>query len=147
MISLWSHFSDISFDLLALSFFQSNLLINLLLYGWLPLVNLFLFLFWAPTIVCLLGARYRDFYQLVPIVLQLVFLLSPILYKKDNLGALSWTANFNPIYRILSPVRHTLMSGYIQWSSGFVMFLINVAGFYVAIYWLNRERPNLPFLI
>ena len=27
-------------------------------------------------IVCLIGARYRDFYQLVPIGLQLVFLLS-----------------------------------------------------------------------
>ena len=41
-------------------------------------------------IVCLLGARYRDFYQLVPIVLQLVFLLSPILYRKDNLGSMAW---------------------------------------------------------
>ena len=48
-------------------------------------------------IVCLLGARYRDFYQLVPIFLQLVFLLSPILYQKSNLGAMAWTANLNPL--------------------------------------------------
>ena len=80
---------------IALSWFQHNLLVNLFLYGWLPLLNLFLFLFWAPTIICLLGARYRDFYQLVPIVLQLVFLLS-ILYRKDNLGVMAWTANLNP---------------------------------------------------
>ena len=59
------------------------------------LLNLFLFLFSAPMIVCLLGARYRDFYQLVPIALQLVFLLSPILYRKNNLGAMAWTANSN----------------------------------------------------
>ena len=50
--------------LLALSCFQHDLLLNLLFYGWLPLLNLFLFLFWVPMIVCLLGARYRDFYQL-----------------------------------------------------------------------------------
>ena len=79
--------------LLALSWFQNDLLLNLLIYGWLPLLNLFLFLFWAPMIVCLLGARYRDFYQLVPIFLQLVFLLSPILYQKSNLGAMAWTTN------------------------------------------------------
>ena len=132
---------------LALSWFQHNLLLNLVAYGWLPLLNLFLFLFWAPMIVCLLGARYRDFYQLVPIVLQLVFLLSPILYRKDNLGAMAWTANLNPFYRVLSPVRHSLMAGEVQWSVGLLLLSLNVVGLWVALRWLNRERPHLPFLI
>ena len=132
---------------IALSWFQHSLLLNLLLYGWLPLLNLFLFLFWAPAIVCLLGARYRDFYQLVPIVLQLIFLISPILYRKDNLGAMSWTANLNPLYRVLSPVRHSLMAGEVQWSLGLLMLVINGFGLCVALRWLNRERPHLPFLI
>ena len=132
---------------IALSWFQHSLLVNLLLYGWLPLLNLFLFLFWAPAIVCLLGARYRDFYQLVPIVLQLVFLLSPILYRKDNLGAMAWTANLNPIYRVLSLVRHALMAGEVQWSAGLLLLGLNLLGLWVALHWLNRERPHLPFLI
>ena len=132
---------------IALSWFQHNLLVNLLLYGWLPLLNLFLFLFWAPAIVCLLGARYRDFYQLVPIVLQLVFLLSPILYRKDNLGAMAWTANLNPLYRVLSPVRHSLMAGEVQWSAGLLLLGLNLLGLWVALHWLSRERPHLPFLI
>ena len=136
-----------SLVLLALSWFQHNLLLNLLAYSWLPLVNLFLFLFWAPMIVCLLGARYRDFYQLVPIFLQLVFLLSPILYRKGNLGAMAWTANLNPLYRVLSPVRHSLMAGEVQWSVGCLMLVINAVGLLVALRWLNRERPNIPFLI
>ena len=132
---------------LALSWFQHNLLLNLLAYAWLPLLNLFLFLFWAPMIVCLLGARYRDFYQLVPIVLQLVFLLSPILYRKDNLGAMAWTANLNPLYRVLSPVRHSLMAGEVQWSVGLLMLAINAVGLWLALRWLNSERPHIPFLI
>ena len=133
--------------LLALSWFQHNLLLNLLVYGWFPLLNLFLFLFWAPMIVCLLGARYRDFYQLVPIVLQLVFLLSPILYRKDSLGSMAWTASLNPLYRILSSVRHSLMAGEMQWSVDSLMLAINAIGLCVALRWLNRERPNIPFLI
>ena len=132
---------------LALSWFQHDLILNLVFYGWLPLVNLFLFIFWAPTLVCLLGARYRDIYQLVPIVLQLVFLLSPILYKKNNLGAMAWTANLNPLYRVLSPVRHSLMAGEIQWSVNSIIFFLNIIGLLVALRWMNRERHSIPFLI
>ena len=133
--------------LLALSYFQHNLLANLILHGWFPLINLFLFLFWLPVLVCLLGARYRDFYQLVPIALQLVFLLSPILYKKKNLGNLGWTANLNPLYHMLRPIRHTLMTGEVQWIVNLCLLGINILGIWLAVRLLNQERPNLPFLI
>ncbi|TCD58139.1 ABC transporter permease [Synechococcus sp. BS55D] len=133
--------------LLALSFFQPSIFGHLLLCGWLPLLNLALFVYWLPLLVCLFGARYRDLYQLIPILLQLVFLLSPILYKKDNLGPLAWTANLNPLYRILSPVRHSLMTGQVHWSSDLLLLGLNVLGIWIAIRLLNRERPNIPFLI
>ncbi len=132
---------------LALGFFQKSLLLNLVLVGWLPLLNLFLFLYWLPVFVCLLGARYRDLYQLVPIVLQLVFLLSPILYKKDSLGGMVWTANLNPFYRILSPIRYSLMTGELNLLEGFLTLGINIICIWLAIRLLNKERPNLPFLI
>lgn len=133
--------------LLVLSLYQSNLIANFLLYGWLPLLNVFLFLYWLPVLVCVFGARYRDLYQLVPIVLQLVFLLSPILYKKDSLGPLAWAADFNPFYRVLGAMRHSLIHGAVQWHLGLLMLLINVVGVWVAVRLLNKERPNLPFLV
>ncbi|WP_244276933.1 ABC transporter permease [Synechococcus sp. GEYO] len=133
--------------LFALSFFQHNLFLNLLIFGWLPLLNFCIFLYWFPVLICLLGARFRDLYQLVPIVLQLVFLLSPILYQKKNLGAMSWTANINPLYRILSPIRHTLMSGQVQWGVGLFLLIFNICGVWFAIFLLNRERRHLPFLV
>ena len=130
----------------VLSFFQLTL-IPYLFVGWLPILNLLLFFYWFPVLLCLLGTRYRDLYQLVPVALQLVFLLSPILYQKKNLGAMQWTANFNPLYRVLSPVRHTLMTGEVVWSQNAVIFLVNVVGIWLAIRLINSERPNLPFLI
>ena len=133
--------------LIALSWFQRDLLFNLFVYGWLPLLNLFLFMFWVPAIVCLLGARYRDFYQLVPIVLQLMFLLSPILYRKDNLGSMEWTANFNPLYQVLNMLRHSLVAGEMQWAVGSLFLFFNLVGLFTAVNWLNREQPHLPFLI
>ncbi|MEA5414899.1 ABC transporter permease [Synechococcus sp. BA-132 BA5] len=133
--------------LFGLSFFQPTLLLHVLSSSWLPLVNLIVFLFWAPLVICLLGARFRDLYQLVPIVLQLVFLLSPILYRKESLGPLSWTADINPIYRVLSPLRHSLLSGELLWNQILVMALLNVLGIWFGCWLLKRERKYLPFMI
>lgn len=140
-------FQSFALVLLALSVFQHDLILHFLAFSWLPLLNLVLFLYWVPVILCLLGARYRDFYQLVPIVLQLVFLLSPILYEKKNLGALSWTADVNPLYRVLSPLRHCLIQGsLLGWQDG-VLLIANILGVWFAAWLINRERRNLPFLI
>ena len=130
----------------VLSFFQLSL-IPYLFIGWLPILNLLLFLYWFPVLICLLGTRFRDLYQLVPVALQLIFLLSPILYEKKTLGSMQWTANFNPLYQVLSPVRHTLMTGEVLWSQNTLILLSNVVGIWIAIWLINRERPNLPFLI
>ena len=132
---------------LVLSYFQHNLFLNLIIFGWMPLLNLFLFLYWCPLFVCLLGAKYRDLYQLVPIALQLIFLLSPILYIKENLRSLVWTANINPLYLILSQVRNSLMNGSIELNTNLFLLISNMFLSWLALKFLNRERANLPFLI
>ena len=133
--------------LVVLSFFQPTLIPHLLLVGWIPLLNLLLFLYWAPVLVCLLGSRYRDLYQLVPIVLQLVFLLSPILYEKKNLGSLSWTADLNPLYRVLDPMRQSLIHGSLPLGQNFLLLIVNGCGIWFAAWLINRERRYLPFLL
>ena len=140
-------FQTLSLVLLVLSAFQPTLYLHLFVAGLLPLLNVILFLYWFPLILCLLGARYRDLFQLVPIVIQLVFLLSPILYEKKNLGALAWTADFNPLYRILSPLRHALINGDIKLGQSLVLLLVNVAGVLLAVWLLERQRKELPFLV
>jgi lipopolysaccharide transport system permease protein len=131
----------------GLSFFQPTLLLHAITATWLPLINLVIFLFWAPLVICLLGARYRDMYQLVPIAMQLIFLLSPILYKKESLGRLAWMADLNPLYRVISPVRHALMHGEILWNQVLSVALLNCAGVWLGCWILKRERKYLPFMI
>ena len=144
---LQTFFQSFLMVLLVLSLFQASLIPHLLMVGWFPLLNLLLFLYWFPVMVCLLGVRYRDVYQLVPIILQLVFLLSPILYERKNLGALSWTADLNPFYRILSPLRHSLMEGSLLVWQTVILILVNLAGIVLASWLINRERRYLPFLL
>lgn len=133
--------------LLCLSAYQHNLLLHLFSSGWLPLLNLMLFLYWLPVLICILGARYRDIYQLVPIALQLVFLLSPILYPKSSLGSMGWIATINPLYAYLGSVRDSLTLGTIAWVPALVLLTANLLGVGLAAHLITRERRNLPFLI
>lgn len=133
--------------MIGLSWFQPTLLANLMLYGIPGILNFLLFMFWLPLIICLLGARFKDIYQLVPIVLQLVFLLSPILYHKDTLGSFQWVAAFNPLYQAFSPLRDSLIEGHLALESNLTLGLINLLGIFVSLKLLEKERTMLPFLV
>lgn len=140
-------FQSFGLVLLALMFFQPSLLLHLAWAGLLPLINLLLFIYWFPLLLCLLGARYEDLFQLVPIVLQLMFLLSPILYEQKALGSLGWTADFNPLYRVLSHLRHALIHGELKLAQVLPLLLVNLVGVLFSVGLLERERRHLPFLV
>jgi lipopolysaccharide transport system permease protein len=140
-------FQSFGLVLLALMVFQPTLPLHLVSAGLLPVVNLLLFIYWFPLMLCLLGAHFEDLYQLVPIMLQVMFLLSPILYKKEALGTLSWTAEINPLYRVLSNLRHALIEGQIKIDQTLSLLLINIIGIWVSAWLLERQRKHLPFIV
>ncbi len=128
-------------------FFKFSLLSNLLIHSWLPFLNLFVFIFWFPVIVCLISVRFTDIAQLVPIVLQLVFLTSPILYRKESLGSLEWITNINFIYQILDPLRESIINGSLNYQNSILLLVFNFIGLFVTIIILNSESKRLPFLL
>ena len=128
-------------------FFKSALISNFLLYSWLPLLNLFVFIYWFPLLICLISVRFTDIAQLVPIVLQLVFLTSPILYRKESLGSLGWITNLNFIYQILDPLRESIINGNINYQISFLILIINFIGILFTLRILDFESKNLPFLL
>ncbi len=128
-------------------FIKINIMTNLLVYSWVPLLNLIIFIYWFPVIVCLISVRFTDVAQLVPIILQLVFLTSPILYRKESLGSLSWITNINFIYQILDPLRVSLIDGYINYQHSFLLLAFNFIGLLVTIFFLNIESKKLPFML
>jgi len=133
--------------LLGLSFLQPSLLLNVLLYGIPGVLNFIVFMFWLPLLVCLIGARFKDFYQLVPIVLQLVFLLSPILYTKSNLGSMQWIATLNPLYNSFAPLRDSIINGHPALHANVIQALVNLFGLYISLLYIRKERKMLPFLV
>ena len=130
----------------GLTFFEPRLFLNLFTASLPSLLNFIVFLLWLPLLVCLAGARFKDLYQLVPIILQLVFLLSPILYLKKNLGELQWLAKFNPLYQSIGHLRDSIIYGQAELSTFLTFLTVNVIGLYVSLVLLRRESRILPFL-
>ncbi len=132
---------------IVLIFFKQQLVYNLVLYSFFPFLNFLLFLYWVPLIICLVSVRYTDFSQFVPIILQLIFLTSPILYRKENLGGLSWITDYNLIYKILDPLRISIIEGQFNFKFGIITFLINILGIYLSLFVLKKQSNKLPFLV
>ena len=112
--AIQSFLQSIGMVIVFLGLLDFSIFINLI-YTPIHFLNLIIFIFWLPLIICLLAARYTDIYQLVPICTQLIFLMSPILYPERNLGKLSFLANLNPAYKILALFIIIFLTKYASW--------------------------------
>ncbi|WP_413389347.1 ABC transporter permease [Prochlorococcus marinus] len=132
---------------LVLLFFNKSLFYNLIVSSWIPFVNLFIFLFWFPLIIALISLRFSDFAQLVPIVLQLIFLISPILYRKESLGDLNWITNINFFYILIDSLRYSLITSNVNYLSQFLILIINIVGLILSLLILHFQAKKIPFLV
>ncbi len=131
----------------VLSFIKFKVLINFLTFGIVPLINIILFSFWFPLLISLAGIRYKDFYQLIPIFNQLIFLLSPFLYEEKDLGSLNWISDLNPFYQIIAQFRDSIIIGKFDFKISISIFIINFLGISFSIYLLDKFKKRIPFLI
>ena len=76
-----------------------------------PAINLFLVIFISSGLISLVGAKYKDVAQLIPVILQLVFLTSPIMFYKEAMGRSYIISQYNILYRSLDSVRAGLLDG------------------------------------
>jgi len=114
---------------------------------WLPLLNLGLFCFWITMMMAVLGSRFKDLGQLMPILLQLMFLVSPILYHREGLGRVGVLADYNPFYRILEPVRTAVIDGRVNLNGELLTLALNVLLVVLVALWLKRLRYRLPLWV
>ena len=97
-----------------------------------PSINLFLVVFIISGLIALIGAKYKDVAQLIPVILQLVFLASPIMFYKEAMGRAYIISKYNILYRSLDSVRAALLDGDIILYKELILFpLLIISSFYV----------------
>ncbi|RPG18000.1 MAG: phosphate ABC transporter permease [Pelagibacteraceae bacterium TMED124] len=130
-----------------LSLLDYKIFFNFLICSPIHFLNISIFIFWAPLIICLLASKYCDIYQLIPIFTQLIFLLSPILYQEKNLGSLSLVADYNLIYKVLALFRDSIILGNFYWMEGLILLLINLIMTIISINLLESKKNEIIYYL
>ena len=126
--------------------FSPGLVLNLVVAP-LHFFNLLLFIFWLQLLISLLGTKFTDLFQLLPIITNLLFLLSPILYVKKSLGSFGFIADFNPIYQVLKLLRNSIIYGQPYFQLGFIVLIGNLIMLFLSIYvYIRMERKVIFYL-
>ena len=109
----------------------------------LPLINFFLIVFIISGIVGLIGAKYKDLAQLVPVILQLVFLSSPIMFFREAMGRAYIVSKYNILYRFLSSVRTAILDGNISFLVQIIFFPILILLSYLVYKLIVKLRNEI----
>jgi ABC-type polysaccharide/polyol phosphate export permease len=91
-------------------------------------------------------ARFRDLPQAIANVMQLMFFVTPIMWKRELLSAdYQWIAEWNPLLLVLDVIRGPLLS--IQPSLEEYMFLVGAIIFVSSVGGVvfRRYKKQLPF--
>jgi len=111
----------------------------------------FVLLIFNALLVCIyLGmaaARFRDIPQIVSSVVQIVFFLTPIMWKPEYLGAQSYLVEFNPFYHLIELVRAPLLGRLPSSTSYEAVFLISAANLLVASVFFVRYRSRIAYWV
>ena len=143
---IWLH--DIIIYLFIFFIYIKNFSIENLLFF--PGLLLFVAnLFWAGLVIAVVSTRFRDIPQILNNLLQIFFLITPIIWNievmeaKDRIAFINW----NPFYHVLEVVCSPLLGSMPSSTSWFVSISIASVGTIVAIKLFRRAYVRIPYWI
>jgi lipopolysaccharide transport system permease protein len=95
-------------------------------------------------VLAMIGGRYRDISQIIKSFIQVVFFVTPIMWKPDVLPpAKRFIANWNPMYCLIEMIRAPLI-GYLPTVTTFVIVaLVTVFGLLACSYLFVSRRARI----
>ena len=144
---MYNFIQSFSIVIFCLSFIKPILIFNFFIYSLPSLINFIFAILWFPLLLSIAVVRYKDIAQIIPVVLQFLFLTSPILYKSDRLGKLKIITDFNPMYKLVSNLRDSIINADLFLISNLKLLIFNFFGILLTIFLLNFIRRKLPFYV
>jgi len=104
-------------------------------------------LLWITLILSVVCTRYRDMTQIVQNALQVVFYLTPIIWKQDNLpaGIGQDLLMLNPFYHLVSIVRSPLLGVYPSALNWVFAVTLMIVGWTAAVLFFGSYRKRIAY--
>lgn len=100
-------------------------------------------LWWISMILSIIGTRYRDIPPIIQSVLQILFFLTPVLWRAEDLPNRAIFVVSNPFYHLIEIVRAPIIPGVIPWTSFGLCVFSGITGSILALYALRWSRTRL----
>lgn len=98
------------------------------------------------TVLALIGARFRDMSQFIKSMIQVVFFITPVMWKPDMLsGKKHLIVDWNPFYSILELIRAPLLGEAPHYDSVRASLVITMVGFMMWYYLFIRYRSRIVY--
>ena len=95
----------------------------------------------------IISARFRDVPQIVAAATQVVFFLTPILWKPDLLPNHRYVADWNPFYHLIEIVRAPLLGHWPSPSNMMVTLAVTLLNFAIAAAIFSRFRARIAYWV
>jgi len=95
----------------------------------------------------MISARFRDVPQIVASAVQVVFFLTPILWKPELLVGHRYVADWNPFYHLIEMVRSPLLGSWPSVSNVLVTLAITLINLAIAALFFPRFRARISYWV
>ena len=101
---------------------------------------------WVGLVVGTLCARFRDMPQMIGSVMQIVFYMTPVLWRPEQISTdLRWLTDYNPFASFLSLIRDPLLGRVPRLWDWELVAAVTLLGFLVAIPFFARFRARIVY--
>jgi len=103
-------------------------------------------LYWVSIIVSIICLRYRDLQQLITLTLQVLILITPILWPVEVIPeSKAILFEFNPLYHLVSILRDLLLGQPYKMDSLLFCIILLPIGYYLAFSLLKAKKGRILF--
>ena len=102
---------------------------------------------WIVLLFGMICARFRDVPQIVASLVQVVFFVSPIIWRPELLGEHQWMARLNPFFAQIDIVRESLLNHSPALSSWGMALATAVVGWTMTFLFFARFRARIPYWV
>ncbi|GBF56654.1 teichoic acid translocation permease protein TagG [Candidatus Phycosocius bacilliformis] len=93
----------------------------------------------------ILGARYRDVGPLLNSVVGMLMIMTPVFWRKADIGSATWLAEANPIYHLIELIRAPLLGNMptaVNWAASLTVVAVCTV---ISLVAFVRQRRNITY--
>lgn len=102
---------------------------------------------WMGLLLGLISARFRDVPQILASLIQVLFFLTPIIWRPDMLPGRAFIVDWNPLYHFIEIVRAPLLGNVPAIETYLITLMITLFGWSCAMLLYTAYRWRIPYWV